>query len=82
MLGNCEVDRETCGLRALAEESSDGGEGETPRGAVGVDEPDPTLEDRPLVLVSDTSSLAPSKALNADRVNGGVSFGVPNCSKS
>ena len=66
----------------MAEESSDGGEGETSRDAVGVDEPDPTLEDRPLVLASDTSSIAPSRALNADRVNGGAGFGVPNCSKS
>lgn len=47
-----------------------------------MEEPEPMAEDRPLVLASDTSSLAPSRALNADRVSGGVVFGVPNCAKS
>lgn len=64
---------------AFAEESSEGGDGDEPRGGVGVVEPDPWFEDRALVLTSDTeiSSLAPSIKLNADRVNGGVDFGVP-----
>ena len=54
-----------------------------PRACTGVEEPDP-LEDRALMLTSEaeTSSLAPSIALNADLVRGGVVLGVPNCSKS